>query len=83
MEARLAGAQSIGPVARSVAVEPEVHGGARTSGRRRRPSSRENGPEPFAIDFKQKLYGQRLDELPSCRPTSIIARVKLCVGASR
>ena len=33
----VAGAQSIGPVARSVAVELKVHGGAPASNRRRRP----------------------------------------------
>ena len=34
---RLAGAQAIGPVARSVAVEPDVHGRSRAGARRRRP----------------------------------------------
>src|SRR5499427_7287454 len=55
----LAGAQAIGPIGRSVAVEPQVQadlaqavGGVDLV--------QENGPE--RIDFKQKLYGQ-LDEL--------------------
>ena len=34
---RLAGAQAIGPVARRLAVEPEVHGRSRAGARRRRP----------------------------------------------
>ena len=76
---RLAGAQEIGPLIGSVAVEPEVHG------RASQPVAgvdlvQENGPE--RINFKRKLYGE-LDELlppPNPRDASSLYQRQGIVG---